>query len=179
MSVQTRKVGQLCRDLIAAEIKGRLDEYSDVILFNYHRLKSPEMTSLRKSLKSVGSEVLVTKNSFMKKILTDAGKAGEVLSFIDGPMAAIFIKEDLVAAAKVIAGFMKEHEALNICGGFLADRVITREDIKMISHISSRKGLYQQVASTLAAPGGKLAMSLNQIAAKICYVLKAVSDKKK
>jgi ribosomal protein L10 len=61
----------------------------------------------------------------------------------------------------------------------MAERVVTLEDVKLISKLFSRQAVYQQVASTLNAPMGKLATSLHQIIAKVAYVLKAVSDKKK
>lgn len=179
MSILNKKVGEFFRDLVSLELKNRLQESSDVILLNYRNLKSSEMTKLRKSLKSVGAGILVTKNSFMKKVFADLKKPADVEKLLDGPMALVFVKDDLIAVSKTLVNFNKEVEALKISGGFLAERVISADDVKKISHLSSKNDLYQQVASALNAPIGKLASSLNQILAKLVYALKAVGDNKK
>ena len=178
MSVITKKIGILYRDLVSLQLKKTLSEYSDVLLLSYHKLKSSEMTQLRKELKSTGASMIVTKNSFMRKIFEETKKPAGAISLIDGPMALVFSR-DPIAVSKVLVNFLKDHEALKIKGGFLAERILSLDDIKTISKLSSRQALYQQVASTLQAPVGKLAMSLNQIVAKLAYALKAVHDKKK
>lgn len=179
MSIVNTKVGELCRELLSKELKNGLKESSDVILVGYHKLKSVEMTKLRKDLKSAGARILVTKNSLMRKIFADLQKPSEVEKFLDGPMALVFVKNDLIATTKILINFNKVNEIFKISGGFLADRIISRDDVKKISCFSSRADLYQQVASALNAPISKLAVSLNQIIVKLVYALKAVSDKKK
>ncbi|MFH1691928.1 MAG: 50S ribosomal protein L10 [Candidatus Omnitrophota bacterium] len=179
MSILNKKVGDIFRELVSADLKNRLNESSDVILINYRNLKSSEMTKLRKNLKAVGASVLVTKNSFMKKVFADLEKPAEVEKLLDGPTALVFVKEDLITASKALISFNKETEALKISGGFLSQRVITAEDVKKISSFSSRSDLYQQVAGVLNAPITNLAASLNQIITKVVYALKAVSDQKK
>ncbi|MBI5873259.1 MAG: 50S ribosomal protein L10 [Candidatus Omnitrophica bacterium] len=178
MSVITKKIGELFRDLVSRELKHRLDGSSDLFLFNYHKLKSSEMTSLRKNLKTAGASILVTKNSFIKKAFEAAGKPSESFGLVDGPMAMVFVKDDPVGVSKVLMNFVKEHEALSVRGGFLAERVLSAEDIKKISKLPSRQALYGQVASALNAPIGKLASSLNQIIVKLAYALNALKNKK-
>jgi large subunit ribosomal protein L10 len=178
MSTITTKIGELYRNLVTLELKKRLSNSSDVIMLNYHKLRSAEMTQLRKDLKGAGASILVTKNSFARKVLDEVKKPAEVLSYLDGPMAFIFVKDDPVAVSKVLVDFAKTHEAAGIRGGLMSERVLTLEDIKRLSKIPSRHVLLGQVASALNAPIGKLAMSLNQIVAKLAYALKAVSDKK-
>jgi large subunit ribosomal protein L10 len=178
MTVVIQKIGEVYRNLVALDIKRRLSSSQDVFLLNYQKMTSAEMTQLRKNLKTVGASVMVAKNSFMRKAFQDAGKSGDVLTLVDGPMAMVFVKEDPIATSKVLVGFAKEHEALKLCGGFMSERVLSKNDLQSISKLSSRQGLYQQVASALNAPIGKLARSLNQIIVKLAYALNAVRDKK-
>jgi large subunit ribosomal protein L10 len=178
MSVIIKKIGSLYRDMVSLELKRRLSECSDVFLINYQKIKSAEMTLLRKNLKSSGANILVTKNSFMRKVLEESRKPSPAISMVDGPMALVFVKSDPIAASKVLVNFLKDHEALQIKGGFLAERVISLDDIKLIAKLTSKQALHQQVACVLQAPVSKLAMTLNQIVTKLAYVLKAVSDKK-
>ena len=178
MSTITNKIGEFYRGLVSLEVKRRLSDCSDVFLLSYHKLRSAEMTLLRKNLKNAGASVLVTKNSFTRKIFEEVKVNASVASFIEGPMALVFVKSDPIATSKVLINFLKEHEALQIRGGFMHDRVISFDDVKRISKLVSKQALYGQVAYTLNAPIGKLAMSLNQIVAKLVYALSAAKDKK-
>lgn len=179
MSAFATKIGEFYRNLVTADLKRRLDSSSDVFLLNYQKMLSADMTQLRKNLKSVGATMLVTKNSFMRRVFEDVHKPAEAGRMVDGPTALVFIKDDPIAVSKVIVAFIKDHEALKVQGGFLSDRLLNFNDVKRLSTIPSIQALYQQVASALQAPIGKLAMSLNQITAKLVYALSAVKDKKK
>ena len=178
MTVVTKKIGELYRDLVTMDLRRRLNACSDVLLLNFQKLKSAEMTQLRKSLRSAGASVLVTKNTFVRKVFEEAKKPAAAVTQVDGQTAMVFVKDDPVAVSRVVVNFAKEHEALQIRGGFLAERVLTLEDIKVIAKLPTREVLYAQVASALQAPIGKLARGLNQIILKLVYALKAVSDKK-
>lgn len=172
------KIGEMYRNLVATELNRRLSGSHDVFLVNYHKLTSAEMTQLRKSLKGAGASVLVTKNSFIRKAFEQAKKPADALGLVDGPMALVFVKDDPIAISKVLADFAKQHEAMSLCGGFMTDRVLSKEDVMFVSKLPSRQGLYQQVASALNAPIGALAMSLNQVVAKLAYALEAVKNTK-
>ena len=178
MSILMQKIGELYKGMVTAELNRRLTESSDVILLNFSRLKSAEMTELRKNLKSVGSKIMVAKNSHMRKAFEAAKKPQAAVSLMEGPMAFVFVKDDPIATSKILVDFAKSHEALSIRGGYLSDRAMTLDDVKTIAKLSSRQALIGQVASVLNAPIGKLATSLNQIVTKLVYALKAVSDKK-
>lgn len=178
MSVVTKKIGELYRDLVSRELKRKLDSSSDVFLLNYHKLKSTDMTLLRKNLKSAGASILVTKNSFIRKAFESAQKPADLFPKIDGPMAMVFVKDDPIAVSRVLVTFAKDHEALAIRGGFLSARLLSTDDVKTISKLGSRQALYGQVAFVLNAPVGKLASTLNQIVVKLAYALNAVKDKK-
>ena len=179
MSTVIQKIGELYRDLVTLELKRRLSSSTDVFMLNYKKLPSAAMTQLRKNLKGVGASMFVTKNSFMRKVFDETKKPAQAVSLIDGPTALVFVSEDPAAVSKIIMNFAKDHEALDVRGGFLSDRVLSFDDVKRLSKLPPRQVLYQQVASVLNAPMGKLAMGLNQVVAKLAYALNAVRDKKK
>ena len=54
--------------------------------------------------------------------------------FLTGPTAVATSTEDVVAPAKVIAGFAKEHEALEIKTGVMEGSVISAEKLKLLVH---------------------------------------------
>ena len=61
--------------------------------------------------------------------------------FLTGPTAIATSSEDAVAAAKVISGFAKDHEALEIKSGVMEGNVITAEEVKTVGSLPSHDGL--------------------------------------
>ncbi|MGE5280449.1 MAG: 50S ribosomal protein L10 [Deltaproteobacteria bacterium] len=179
MTTIVKKIGILYRELVTAELKRRMEASPDVLLINFEKLKSAEVSKLRKALKTVGARMLVAKNSFMRKAFEEARKPEGAAGLLEGPIGMVFVQDDPIAVCRALVDFGKANEALGIRGGFMAQRLVTLDDVKLLARIGSRKAVYQQIAGVLNAPVAKLAQGLNQIAAKLVYALKAVSDKKK
>lgn len=173
-----KKVGDIFKQLTDKQLKDNLENNEGLFLFKYTGVASADLTKLRSSLKSVNAKMFVTKNSFINLALKSINKGKEVLDFIDGPTALIFVKDNPVGASKLLTDFVKTHEAAALRGGYLNEKVINPQDFKILANIPSRQVLYQQVAVAINGPVAKLAMSLNQILSKIAYALKAVSEKK-
>lgn len=174
-----KKVGAIFKESVDAQLKDGLKLNEGLFLFNYSGATSADLTKLRKNLKGVKAKMFVTKNSFVNlafKSLNNKGK--EIFDFIDGPTALIFVKDDPIGVSKVLTDFAKAHETIVLKGGYFNDKIINSKDFKVLANIPPRQVLYQQLAVVCNAPVTKLAMSLNQIMAKVVYALKAVSDKK-
>ncbi len=88
--------------------------------------------------------------------------------FLTGPTAIATSSEDAVAAAKVISGFAKDHEALEIKSGVMEGNVITAEEVKTVGSLPSHDGLViSMLLSVLQAP------VLN-----FAYAVKAIGEQK-
>ena len=87
--------------------------------------------------------------------------------FLTGPTAVAFTTEDVVAPAKVIAGFAKEHEALEIKTGIMEGSIITADEVKTVGSLPSHEGLVSMLLSVLQAPMRNFA-----------YAVKAVGENK-
>jgi len=179
MTTMFKKIGILYRELVTADVKRRMESSPDVFLINFEKLKSAEVSNLRKILKGAGGNLLVVKNSFMRKAFEEAKKSEDTQKLLDGPMGMVFVQEDPIGISKVLVDFAKAQPALGIHGGFMAERMVAGDDVRTMAALGSRQAVYQQVAGVLNAPVAKLAMGLNQIVAKLAYALKAVSDNKK
>ncbi len=88
--------------------------------------------------------------------------------FLTGPTAIATSSEDAVAAAKVISGFAKDHEALEIKSGVMEGNVITAEEVKTVGSLPSHDGLVSMLLSVLQAPVRNFA-----------YAVKAIGEQKK
>ena len=98
---------------VVTEIADKLRASKSTIVVDYRGLTVSEATELRKQLREAGVEFKVYKNSLTRRAAESAEMA-ELNEFLTGPNAIAFSNEDVVAPAKVLNDFAKDHEALEI-----------------------------------------------------------------
>lgn len=148
------------------EISEQLKSSVSTVFVDYRGLTVAEVTELRKQLREVGVQYKVYKNTMLRRAAEKAGIEG-LDEYLAGPTAVAFTTEDVVAPAKVIAGFAKEHEALEIKTGVMEGSVISAEQVKTVGSLPSHEGLVSMLLSVLQAPMRNFA-----------YAVKAVGESK-
>ncbi|PCF87896.1 50S ribosomal protein L10 [Staphylococcus intermedius] len=149
-------------DIIADQLKSSVS----TVVVDYRGLTVAEVTELRKQLREANVQYKVYKNTMLRRATEKAGIEG-LDEFLTGPTAVAFTTEDVVAPAKVIAGFAKEHEALEIKSGIMEGSVITADEVKTVGSLPSHEGLVSMLLSVLQAPMRNFA-----------YAVKAVGESK-
>ncbi|EGQ4262504.1 50S ribosomal protein L10 [Staphylococcus pseudintermedius] len=149
-------------DVIADQLKGSVS----TVVVDYRGLTVAEVTELRKQLREANVQYKVYKNTMLRRAAEKAGIEG-LDEFLTGPTAVAFTTEDVVAPAKVIVGFAKEHEALEIKSGIMEGSVITADEVKTVGSLPSHEGLVSMLLSVLQAPMRNFA-----------YAVKAVGESK-
>ncbi len=122
------------------EIAEVLSNSVSTVIVDYRGLTVAEVTDLRSQLREAGVEYKVYKNTMVRRAAEKAGIEG-LDEFLTGPTAIATSSEDAVAAAKVISGFAKDHEALEIKSGVMEGNVITAEEVKTVGSLPSHDGL--------------------------------------
>ncbi|MCO4329131.1 MULTISPECIES: 50S ribosomal protein L10 [Staphylococcus] len=148
------------------EISEQLKSSVSTVFVDYRGLTVAEVTELRKQLREAGVQYKVYKNTMLRRAAEKAGIEG-LDEHLAGPTAVAFTTEDVVAPAKVIAGFAKEHEALEIKTGVMEGSVISAEQVKTVGSLPSHEGLVSMLLSVLQAPMRNFA-----------YAVKAVGESK-
>lgn len=151
---------------VVSEIATKLRESKSTILVDYRGLDVAEVTELRKQLREAGVEFKVYKNTMSRRAAEEA-ELSELNEVLVGPTAIAFSNEDVVAPAKVLNNFAKDHEALEIKGGVIQGNVASIDQIKELADLPSYEGLLSMVLSVLQAPMRNFA-----------YATKAVAEKK-
>ena len=113
------------------------------------------MNELRKQLREAGVEFQVIKNTMTRRAAAAAGIEG-LDPMLVGPTAIAFSKEDVVAPAKILSKFAKEHEQLEIKGGLVEGKVVGLDEIQALADLPSREGLLSMLLSVLQAPSATL-----------------------
>ncbi|HFX6129375.1 TPA: 50S ribosomal protein L10 [Staphylococcus aureus] len=148
------------------EIAEVLSNSVSTVIIDYRGLTVAEVTDLRSQLREAGVEYKVYKNTMVRRAAEKAGIEG-LDEFLTGPTAIATSSKDAVAAAKVISGFAKDHEALEIKSGVMEGNVITAEEVKTVGSLPSHDGLVSMLLSVLQAPVRNFA-----------YAVKAIGEQK-
>ncbi|MDD3087378.1 MAG: 50S ribosomal protein L10 [Candidatus Omnitrophica bacterium] len=172
-----KKIGLVFKEVSESRIKTTLKDSDAVFIIKYSGVASPDLCSLRQTLKGSKASLFVVKNSVARRALKDSGL--EVLvKNIEGPCGMVFIKDEPVAISKSLFEFVKEHEQLKIEGGSLKDKVLEKSDIEAMSKLASKEVLRAQVVMTLNSPISGIVITLNQILAKFVYCIDQIKQKK-
>lgn len=148
------------------EIATQLKESVSTVVVDYRGLTVAEMTELRKNLRDAGVEFKVYKNTMTRRAAEKA-ELTELNEFLTGPNAVAFSNEDVIAPAKVLYNFAKEHEALEIKAGVIEGTFAPAEDVNAIASLPSKDGLVSMLLSVLQAPVRNFA-----------YAVKAIGEEK-
>ncbi|EDL62548.1 50S ribosomal protein L10 [Bacillus sp. SG-1] len=148
---------------IVDEISDKLKNSVSTIIVDYRGLDVSEVTELRKQLREAGIDFKVYKNTMTRRAAEAAGFEGlnEVLT---GPNAIAFSTEEVVAPAKILNNFAKEHEALEIKAGIIEGTVTSVEEVKAIAELPNREGLLSMLLSVLQAPMRNFALATKAVA---------------
>ncbi|MDD5476768.1 MAG: 50S ribosomal protein L10 [Candidatus Omnitrophica bacterium] len=172
-----KKIGQLIKETSGNRIKDSFKSSKGLIIIKYSGVSSPDMSTLRKSLRGSGSDLFVVKNSIAKRAMKELGLVDLVKS-VETPCGMIFFKDEPVDTSRILCAFRKDHEKLVLEGGLLQDKLLSLKDIEVMSTLPSREVLRAKVVVTLNAPISKLAIVLNQTLKKFVYCLDQIKQKK-
>ncbi|WP_339201997.1 50S ribosomal protein L10 [Bacillus sp. FSL K6-1366] len=151
------------KKVVVEEIASKLKESKSTIIVDYRGLNVSEVTELRKQLREANVEFKVYKNTMTRRAVEQAELNG-LNDFLTGPNAIAFSTEDVVAPAKVLNDFAKNHEALEIKAGVIEGKVSTVEEVKALAELPSREGLLSMLLSVLQAPVRNLALAAKAVA---------------
>ena len=149
---------------VVEEIKNKLDNSKTFLLIDYRGLSVSEITELRRSLREMGSDIKVYKNTLMNLALKD--KNIKLDDFMEGPNAYLF-SSDIIEPIKVVSKFAKEHPALEIRAGYIDQEVVDVNVIKQYAEIPSMEGLLTMFAGGLIEHLRNLSIGLNLYAEKL------------
>lgn len=148
---------------IVGEISDKLKNSVSTIVVDYRGLDVSELTELRKQLREAGIDFKVYKNTMVRRAAEEAGLKG-LNEFLTGPNAIAFSTEEVVAPAKILNSFAKEHEALEIKTGVIEGTITSVEDVKAIAELPNREGLLSMLLSVLQAPMRNFALATKAVA---------------
>ncbi|HLR59592.1 MAG TPA: 50S ribosomal protein L10 [Pseudogracilibacillus sp.] len=145
------------------EITQNFKDAESAVVVDYRGLDVAEITALRKELRDNGINYKVYKNTMVRRAVADV-ELEELNDILVGPTAIAFGKEDVVAPARILYDFAKDHKELEIKGGVIQGEVAAVEQLKELSTLPDHDGLISMLLSVLQAPIRNLAYATKAIA---------------
>lgn len=150
---------------LVEEIADKFRASQTAVVVDYRGLDVAEVTALRKELREAGVDFKVYKNTMTRRAV-EAVELNELSEVLTGPNAIAF-SEDVVAPARILKNFSKEHEALEIKGGVIEGKVASLDQITELADLPNYEGMVSMLLSVLQAPIRNFA-----------YATKAVAEQK-
>lgn len=135
------------------------------VLVDYKGINVADDTALRKELRENGVEYSVVKNTMLKFAAEEVG-FNDMIEHLNGTTAIAIASDDVVAPAKILANFAKDHENFTIKTGFLEGAVVPVSKIEELAKLPSKEVLIAQTLYSFNYPIMQLAIALNAIAEK-------------
>ncbi|MBQ8764706.1 MAG: 50S ribosomal protein L10 [Clostridia bacterium] len=150
------------KEQIVASIAEQFKTAVSGVFVDYCGLTVEEDTQLRNKFREAGVEYKVIKNTLTVRAAKEVG-FDALEPILNGPTSLAISMTDEVAPAKVIADFAKNHEQLEIKGGFLDGKVLELAEVKTLAATPNRETLLAKLLGSLNAPISNLARTLQAL----------------
>ena len=148
---------------IVDEIAELLNGAATAVVVDYRGLTVEQDTKLRKQLREAGVVYKVYKNTMINFAIKGTEFEG-LAEYLEGPTAIAICKEDATAAARELAKFAKDAEALEIKGGVVDGAFTSVEEINALASLPNKEGMLSMLLSVLQAPVRNVALAVKAVA---------------
>ncbi len=159
------------------ELKEELKDTIAAFVTDFKGLTVDEINTIRRRLEKVNARYKVVKNTLFKIAIKNT-EYEQISDVLVGTNGVVFVKEDVVETAKVVADAAKDFENFSFKVGVVEGKVINENDLKALSNLPPREVLYAQLLSVLLGPIRGLVTVLSGLPRNFLYVLKAIEEKK-
>lgn len=129
-------------------------------------LSVAQMTELKRLLRTMKSEYLVTKKTLMDLALKDKNYDGLDMYKMEGSIGLVMGDDDPQTIAKKVYEFSRKNQALHFWGAVMDGKFLSREGFLEFAKLPSKEVLIGRLLGMLTYPMRGLAVALAEVAKK-------------
>ena len=136
---------------IIEELAAQIGGATSMIVADYRGLSVAQITKVRTDLQAADANLVVSKNT-LARVAAERSGAGDLVGFLKGPSAIVFVRGDVAAAAKILTDAAASTRILTVRGAVVDGRAFDAADVAALAKLPSRDVLIAQVVRGIAAP---------------------------
>jgi len=150
---------------IVQEISELLSDATAAVLVDYRGITVEQDTKLRKELRENGVIYRIYKNTLLNIAMKDTPFA-ELAGDLKGPTAIAVTKGDATLPARLIVGFDKKGEVIQLKAGVVDGTYYDQKGVNAVATIPSKEVLLGRLFGSMKSPITNFARVLKQVAEK-------------
>jgi len=159
------------------QLRSALSDISTLFLLENTGLNVNDVNVLRSEIRNTEGTYKVVKNSVVK--LAVEGTDLEVITpHMTGPKTLAFTDGDVVALAKALKTFIKDHPELSIQQAFLDGQLLDAKTAAKIADLPSRDELISKLLYVLQSPIRRLVVALNSPIQQLATAVDQIAESK-
>ena len=162
---------------VVKELSDKLNRSKSIFFTDYLGLNVSDVTDLRKTFYDSNVEYIVVKNTLLKlaSVENAMGLEDELFS---GSTAIAISYDEPVVAAKIIKGFLKDHDLPRVKGVFFEGSYLPATEFEKIANLPSKEESLVKIVVMLKSPVQNFTNLLSSPMLKLVNVLNGLKKSK-
>ena len=168
------------KNVIIQELAEKLNKFDHFYLTDISELNAPDTSMLRRKCFDKSINLVVVKNTLLRKAFEQSGKNYEDLYDVLKDSTSVMFSETANVPAKLIKEFRRTHKRPLLKAAYVEQSFYFGDNqVDVLSKLKSKEELIGDIVMILQSPANNVISSLQSGGGKLAGIVKTLSEKEK